>query len=82
MGRRADLYAYNLICTHQQCPVEYNQNNSRLECPCHGSIFDPFKDASVVSGPANKPLAKIVVEEDSNGDIFAVDLIGEPGKGR
>ncbi len=82
MGQRRDLYAYNLICTHQQCPVEYNPKTSQLECPCHGSIFDPYNDANVVSGPAKAPLAKIIVEEDSKGDIYAVDIIGEPGKGR
>jgi arsenite oxidase small subunit len=82
MGSRRDLYAYNLICTHQQCPVEYNKKSSQLECPCHGSIFDPYNDAKVLSGPAKAPLAKIVVEEDDNGDIYAVDIIGEPGKGR
>jgi arsenite oxidase small subunit len=82
MGQRADLYAYNLVCTHLQCQVKYDENTDMLVCPCHGSIFDPSNDANVVKGPAAKPLAKILVEEDDKGDIYAVDMIGEPGQGR
>ncbi len=76
MGRRADLYAYNLTCTHLQCQVKYNETSQMLECPCHGSLFDPINDAKVIKGPAVKALPKIVLEEDENGDIYAVDLIG------
>ena len=82
MGRRADLYAYNLVCTHLQCQVKYDENAGMLICPCHGSVFDPSNDANVVKGPASKSLAKILIEEDDKGDIYAVDIVGEPGKGR
>jgi Rieske Fe-S protein len=36
------------ICTHQGCDTEVV--NNRLECPCHGSIFE--KDGSVIRGPS------------------------------
>jgi Rieske Fe-S protein len=53
--------AYSAICTHQQCIVAYDGAEGTLECPCHGSIFDPANGAEVVSGPARKPLPEIPV---------------------
>lgn len=41
-------------CTHQQCTTEYKVENNRIECPCHGSIFD--LNGQVLKGPAEKPL--------------------------
>lgn len=28
------------ICTHQGCTVEYKSTNNRMECPCHGGVYD------------------------------------------
>lgn len=81
MGRRGDLYAYNRICTHLRCQVDYDPKDRLIKCPCHGSMFDA-KTGDVVGGPAGRPLAKIVLEEDDKGDIYAVDVIGEFGQGR
>jgi Rieske Fe-S protein len=36
---------------------------SRLECPCHGSIYDAFSGA-VIQDPAPRPLAEISVRID------------------
>jgi Rieske Fe-S protein len=41
----------------------------RLECPCHGSIFDAFTGA-VVQGPAQRPLGKVEVSV-SGQDVVA-----------
>jgi Rieske Fe-S protein len=55
-----DFVAYSAICTHQGCTVAYK--NGQLACPCHGSVFDPAKGASVVAGPAPRPLPEIPVK--------------------
>src|SRR5215213_8584672 len=52
--------AYSAICTHQGCTVAYKDGN--LACPCHGSVFDPANGASVVAGPAQRPLPEIPVK--------------------
>jgi nitrite reductase/ring-hydroxylating ferredoxin subunit len=59
-----DFVAYSAICTHQGCTVAYKDGN--LACPCHGSVFDPANGASVVAGPAPRPLPEIPVKVRGN----------------
>jgi cytochrome b6-f complex iron-sulfur subunit len=52
------VVAHTAICTHQGCTVE--AFGARLNCPCHGSIYDAFSGA-VIQTPAPLPLASISV---------------------
>ena len=57
-----EFAAYSAVCTHQACTVAYRPENRKLACPCHGSVFDPARDAAVETGPARAPLPEIPVE--------------------
>lgn len=50
--------AFSAICTHLGCTVAPAGN--RLDCPCHGSVFDAFTGKNL-SGPAPRPLPGVVV---------------------
>jgi ubiquinol-cytochrome c reductase iron-sulfur subunit len=55
-----DFVAYSKICTHAGCPASlYEQQTSRLLCPCHQSQFEVLKDAKPVFGPATRSLPKL-----------------------
>jgi nitrite reductase/ring-hydroxylating ferredoxin subunit/uncharacterized membrane protein YphA (DoxX/SURF4 family) len=58
---KTGVYAYSAVCTHEGCTVQYNPASKNLQCGCHGAVFDPGKDGTVVTGPTNKPLPKIKV---------------------
>ena len=59
------LYAMTITCPHQGCDV--NPSGNKLDCPCHGSVFD--SDGNVLQGPANTGLVHFAVSVDAAGAI-------------
>jgi thiosulfate dehydrogenase [quinone] large subunit len=68
----AGVVAYDAICTHAGCTVQYDPQQKLLVCPCHGGAYDPAKGAQVVYGPPPAPLTPLTVKVQSNGDIYLV----------
>ena len=63
--------AFDAICTHAGCTVEWDAADSILLCPCHSAAFDPAHDGAVIAGPASTPLAKLPIRVDTtSGSIF------------
>lgn len=81
MDDRGNYHAYNRICTHLQCLVNYDPQTKRIVCPCHGSSYDVLTGA-VLGGPAPRGLPKILLESDEAGDVYAVNAEGVFGYGR
>jgi len=68
---KTGVYAYSAVCTHEGCTVQYNSASKNLQCACHGAVFDPGKDGTVVTGPTNKPLPKIKVAVEGSWIVEA-----------
>lgn len=70
--RAADgqYHAYGQKCTHLACPVYYERQRQRLECPCHEGGFD-VRTGNVLYGPPSRPLDRIVLEV-RGAEVWAV----------
>ena len=57
--------ALDSTCTHLGCRTRFNPESKRIECPCHGGVYDA--DGNVVSGPPPSPLRSLPtrVEDDT-----------------
>ena len=51
--------AFNAVCTHLDCTVNYRQAEQDIFCNCHNGIFDI--DGRNVSGPPPRPLEEYQV---------------------
>jgi arsenite oxidase small subunit len=73
-----DFVAYDAVCTHLGCQIHFDKEpikgwedrKDNLFCACHGGVFDA-KSGDVLAGPPPRPMPKIKLEIDTNGDIYA-----------
>lgn len=73
-----DFVAFDAVCTHLGCQIHFDKEpikgweskKANLFCACHGAVFDP-KNGDVLAGPPPRPMPKIKLEIDPNGDIYA-----------
>ena len=74
-----NIVAYSKICTHVGCPVAlYEQTTHHILCPCHQSTFDASTGATVIFGPAPRPLPQLPLMVDSNGYLAAASDFTQP----
>jgi Rieske Fe-S protein len=67
--RSADgrIRALDSTCTHLGCRTRFNREAQRIECPCHGGVYDA--DGNVLSGPPPSPLRALPTRID-NDTVF------------
>ena len=74
-----NIVAYSKICTHVGCPVGlYEQTTHHLLCPCHQSTFDASTGATVIFGPAGRPLPQLPLTTDAQGYLVAKSDFPQP----
>jgi ubiquinol-cytochrome c reductase iron-sulfur subunit len=82
------ILAYSRICTHAGCAIGLYRKprfplvepKPALVCPCHYSTFDPATGATVIFGPAGRPLPQLPLMVDSGGYLAAAgDFSGRVG---
>lgn len=91
IGNKRQVVAYSAICTHslthptkRTSMINYTPKGAKtfgvagsIICSAHISSFDPSHGGKVVGGPANEPLASIVLEHDTKTDkIYAIGVLG------
>jgi thiosulfate dehydrogenase [quinone] large subunit len=68
------IVAYDAICTHAGCTVNFDRLSGNLLCPCHGAIFDPAHAGRVIDGPTDEPLVSLPIRIDAT--TGAISLAG------
>jgi nitrite reductase/ring-hydroxylating ferredoxin subunit len=64
-------HAFGQKCTHLSCPVYFDQDHQRLECPCHEGGFDA-RTGDVLHGPPPRPLDPVSLEVRADGGVWAI----------
>lgn len=49
--------ALSAVCTHLGCTVQYQPEQQRIFCACHGGVYDP-RTGNNIAGPPPKPLRR------------------------
>jgi Rieske Fe-S protein len=60
--------AFSSTCPHQGCQVN-KVSDGKIDCPCHGSVFDA-RTGAVLAGPAPSGLPPRPVTV-RNGEVFS-----------
>ena len=72
-------HAFGQKCTHLSCPVYFDRDHQRLECPCHEGAFNA-QTGDVLHGPPPRPLDAVNLEVRGNGEVWAVGRIAGSGE--
>jgi cytochrome b6-f complex iron-sulfur subunit len=63
------LIALHKACTHLDCLIDWNAQEGKFLCPCHGSQF--ARDGRCLGGPAQRDLDRFVVQlADPQGKLL------------
>jgi len=63
-GPQVATFGISPVCPHRGCTVNWQADQNRFVCPCHGSKFDA--EGRQLRGPARKPLPIVTVVERQN----------------
>jgi len=64
------VYALYKVCTHLGCLYNWNTQEGKFICPCHGSQFQ--KNGTYIQGPASRSTDRFVVQiVSSDGQVLA-----------
>ncbi|MGH9918366.1 MAG: Rieske 2Fe-2S domain-containing protein [Nitrososphaerales archaeon] len=87
VGPDGDIVAFSNICQHLGCVYGFQApgtsppcNSSFVAkipqgyCCCHGSQYDFLTGATVIGGPAPRPVPQVILEVDSSGNIYATGM--------
>src|SRR2546423_540261 len=64
-------HAFGQKCTHLSCPVYFDRNHQRLECPCQEGAFNAHT-GDVLYCPPTRSLDTVRLEVSGNGECWAL----------
>ncbi|MCX8164713.1 MAG: Rieske 2Fe-2S domain-containing protein [Aquificaceae bacterium] len=92
IGSKKSIVAYSAICAHQWSyptpqysfinyypphkPSDTTKKAGIIQCCAHLALYDPKQGGSIIDGPADFPLASVVLQEEG-GLLYAVGVLGK-----
>ncbi len=67
--RAGRFLAFDAVCPHAGCMVQYDPGHKLFACPCHGSVFNG-ETGAVESGPAPTGLTPLAISTGSDGQLY------------
>jgi thiosulfate dehydrogenase [quinone] large subunit len=61
--------AFDAVCPHAGCTVQYSNTSRLFICPCHGSEFNGHTGAVEV-GPSQSGLTRLTIAEGPDGQLY------------
>lgn len=58
------------VCTHLGCTVQYQGDQGRIYCACHGGVYNA-RTGGNVSGPPPKPLERLEVKRTESAVVVS-----------
>lgn len=78
-----DIVAMSAVCSHQGCLVDrvgsLGEASGKLNCVCHGSVFEPRNGGDRVSGPAPRGLPTLPITEEDGKLVVIGEFEGRVG---
>jgi Rieske Fe-S protein len=68
-----NFVAFDAVCTHAGCTVQFDAKRQLIVCPCHGATYDPAQAAKPIGGPTNQALAPLAIRVDASQTAYALD---------
>jgi Rieske Fe-S protein len=65
-----EVRALDSTCTHLGCRTRFNAASMRIECPCHGGMYDAR--GHVIGGPPPSPLQALPTRIDAGRVLVEV----------
>jgi 3-phenylpropionate/trans-cinnamate dioxygenase ferredoxin subunit len=75
------LFGFGDECTHAGCSLadgEFDDREARVECPCHGSVFD-VETGEPVGGPAVDPVPIYATRMTQDGWVEVATMATRAG---
>jgi cytochrome b6-f complex iron-sulfur subunit len=70
--KEGGFYAVSAVCTHLGCITQWKEDVRQIQCPCHGSKFEP--NGKKIEGPAPRPLEHFAVSLTADGELLVDKL--------
>ncbi len=64
------VQAFNVVCPHLGCAIEYRENQVDYFCPCHDSAFALEDGKQGPGSPSARPLDSLETEVRDDGDVW------------